>query len=243
MHKALKRSLIKTLDGKKENWCDYLEEITFALNIRPRETTKFSAFELIHGSRKPRLPIQAENLAALYPDAGTLILDEWTGEEQVNELIGTMQEAQMDNQKIAGESLKHSKTLIKRQFDRNLNPVTLKEIEKGDEVPIENVYQKKKGGKLEDKWLGPYLVDKVNPTNVRVSRNKSNQRVKTSKTKLWKKRPLPFSNSPSCKSLRLDADLESDEEHIIITPFFGQEEVLSVSPNLSKRSAKKLSKY
>ena len=155
----------------------------------------------------------------------------------MNELIGTMQEAQMDNQKIAGESLKHSKTLIKRQFDRKLNPVTLKEIEKGDEVLIENVYQKKKGGILEDKWLGPYLVDKVNPTNVRVSRNKSIQRVKTSKTKLWK---LPFSNSPSCKRLRLDADLESDEEHIIITPFFGQEEVLSVSPNKSKRSREEI---
>ena len=68
-HKALKRSLIKTLDGKKRKMVRFLEEITFSLNIRPRETTKFSAFELMHGSRKPRLPIQAENLAAVYPNA------------------------------------------------------------------------------------------------------------------------------------------------------------------------------
>ena len=137
-HKALKLSLVKTLDGKKENWSVYLEEITFSLNIRPRQTTQFSAFELMHGSRKPRLPIQAENLAALYPDAGALDLDEWAGEEQINEFIDTMQEAQMDNQEIAGESLKHSKTLMKKQYDKRLNPVTLNTIEKGDEVLIEN---------------------------------------------------------------------------------------------------------
>ena len=71
-HKSLKRSLIKTLDEKKEKWYDFLEEITFSLNIRPRETTQFSAFELMHGSRKPRLPIQAENLANVYLNGGEL---------------------------------------------------------------------------------------------------------------------------------------------------------------------------
>ena len=38
------------------------------LNIRLRETTGFSAFELMHSSRKPRLPTEAENLTMLYPD-------------------------------------------------------------------------------------------------------------------------------------------------------------------------------
>ena len=239
-HKALKRSLVKTLDGRKENWSVYLEEITFSLNIRPRQTTQFYAFEFMHGSFKPRLLIQADNLAALYPDAGALDLDEWAGEEQINEFIDTMQEAQMDNQEIAGESLKHSKTLMKRQYDKRLNLVTLNTIEKGDEVLIENVYQRKKGGKLEDKWLGPYLADEVNPTNVRVSRNKSIQRVKKSKIKLWKKRSQPVPGSPSSKRLRLDADFESNEEEIITSPFLGQEEIIPVSSNKSNRSREEI---
>ena len=59
---------MKSVDEKNENWAQYLEEITFYLNIRPRDTTGFSAFELMHGLRKPRLPTEAENLAMLYPD-------------------------------------------------------------------------------------------------------------------------------------------------------------------------------
>ena len=65
-HKSIKRSLVKSLDEEHENWSDFLEEITFSINIRPRLTTSFSAFELMHGSRKPRLPIQAQNLAHQY---------------------------------------------------------------------------------------------------------------------------------------------------------------------------------
>ena len=65
-HKSIKRSLVKSLDEKIENWSICLEEITFAINIRPRNTTSFPAFELMHGSRKPRLPIQAQNLTQQY---------------------------------------------------------------------------------------------------------------------------------------------------------------------------------
>ena len=196
-HKALKGSLIKTLDGEKEKWSDYLEEITFSLNIRPRETTQFSAFELMHGSRKPRLPIQAENFATLYPNGGELSLGESARNEEILELVNSTQEVLMKTHEIAGKSLTHSKALMKKQHDKRLNPRALTKIEKGDEVLIENVYLKKRGGKLEE----TYPVDKVNPTNVHVCRNKRIQRVKTSKAKLWNKQSL---KSLSSKRLRLD---------------------------------------
>ena len=218
-----------------------MEEITFSLNIRPRETTHFSAFELMHGSRKPRLPIQAENLSALYPDAGTALLDEWAGEDEVNKLVDSLHEVELQNQNIAGEYLAHSKTLMKKQHDKKLHPVTRNKFEKGDEVLIENVYRKKKGGKLEDRWLGPYNVDKVNTTNVRICRNKSIQRVKISKAKLWKKRPLVDSSSPTRKHLRLDSESEKEvnsesEGQLVSSPFTGREETVLDTSNLPKIS-------
>ena len=51
-HKALKKSLIKLIGEKSEDWFHYLEQVTFSLNIRPRNTTNYSAFELMNGCRK-----------------------------------------------------------------------------------------------------------------------------------------------------------------------------------------------
>ena len=42
-----------------EHWPEYLESVTFPINNRVRNATKYSAFELMFG-RKARLPIEAE---------------------------------------------------------------------------------------------------------------------------------------------------------------------------------------
>ena len=168
-HKTLKRCLVKSLDEKNENWAQYFEEITFSLNIRPRDTTGFSAFELMHGSRKPRLPTEAENLAMLYPDVAieeSQSLGNDTSEDTTTELIQSMQAAQANDHVVAGELLTRSKELMKRRHDNKLNPITFNNLDKTDEVLIENVYQKKKGWKFHDKWLGPYRIAKLNRNTV-----------------------------------------------------------------------------
>ena len=98
--------------------------------------------------------------------------------------------------------------------------------------------RRKKGGKLEDKWLGPYSVSKVNPTNVSIYRNKKTQRVKTSKAKLWRKRPLIDHDLPTCKHLCLDSDfeIESEEEKLVLSPFMGLEETIFDKPDLPETS-------
>ena len=83
------------------------------------------------------------------------------------------------------------------------------------------MFIRKKGGKLDDKWLGPYLVDKVNPTNLHIYRNKSIQRVKKYKAILWKIQSLKSLSTG--KQLRLDNDSEnittpdSDEDSLIVS--------------------------
>ena len=61
-NKTIKRYLMKMLSTKRENWHDFLEQVVFSINIRKRPATGFSAFELMNGLRKPRTPIEAENL-------------------------------------------------------------------------------------------------------------------------------------------------------------------------------------
>ncbi|KAI6654625.1 hypothetical protein LOD99_1020 [Oopsacas minuta] len=91
-----------------------------------------------------------------------------------------MQETQEFNSNKAGEHLSHSQTLMKQQYDKKVNPIAFSKIENGDNVLIENMYRNKKRGKLQDRWLGPYPVTKVNRTTVQVLRNHSLQLVKRS---------------------------------------------------------------
>ena len=56
---------------------------------------------------------------------------------------------------------------------RKSNPIHFENLKEADEVLIENVYESRKGGKFQDKWLGPYPIAQVNPKTVRVYRNKS----------------------------------------------------------------------
>ncbi|KAI6649389.1 hypothetical protein LOD99_11755 [Oopsacas minuta] len=81
------------------------------------------------------------------------------------------------------ENTSHSQTLMKQQYDKKLHPIAFSKIENGDNVLIENMYRNKKGGKLQDRWLGPYPVTKVNRTTVQVLRNHSLQLVKRSRLK------------------------------------------------------------
>ena len=107
-----------------------MEKVTFSLNIRPRETTHFSAFELMHGSRKPCLPTQAEKLSLLYPDAGNSMIEGWVKEDEEQKLVDYMNEVEQQNQDIAGKYLAHSKIKMKRQYDKRLNPITCRKFEK-----------------------------------------------------------------------------------------------------------------
>ena len=134
----------------------------------------------MHGSRKPRLPTEAESLARLYPDVtveeAQSHLNDFN-EVETTELIESMQVAQTSDHVAAGKSLTRSKELMKRQYDKKINPIKFNDLKETDEVLIENVYQKKKGGKFHDKWLGQYPIADVTRNTVKVHRNKSLQRV------------------------------------------------------------------
>ena len=174
------------------------------------------------------MPTEERNLALPYPDIPVESTYENDNDDELNELIEYMQTAQENDHKLAGESLVNSKSSMKKQYDKRLNPITYKNISESDEVLIENVYQKKKGGKFQDKWLGPYPVAKVNRRTINVFRNKSIQRVKRSKVKLWK-RPAAVHSSDTTPTnppqLEITDELSADTLSQQST-FFGAEETV-----------------
>ena len=176
IHKAIKQSLIKSIREKRDDWFHYLEQVTFSINIRPRESTKYSAFELMHGCRKPRLTFEAENLAFLYPD---ISMEENSLEDDGNddELLQFMKNEQEDSFQQAGKNLINSKKIMKEQFDKKVNPIT-KSFKVNDEVLIENVSRmRSKGGKLQGKWIGPNPITKVSTKMLQVCKNIAITRV------------------------------------------------------------------
>ena len=249
-HKAIKRALVKTINEKSENWFHYLEQVTFAINIRPRDTTNYSAFELMHGSRKPRLPNEAENLSFLYPDVsfGETMSDE-TENDQIHDLIETMKNEQEISHQQAGLNLAKSKEVMKKQYDKKVNPIT-QNIKVNDEVFLENMCKKKsKGGKLQDKWIGPYPITKVSSHNLQVCKNNKPYRVKRSKAKLCKRplvdttsdtSPTKISKIETANLITQEKSPSSDEDNILTTssPFIGAEELTFESLDRSAKRTK-----
>ena len=106
---------------------------------------------------------------------------------------------------------------------------------------IENVYQKKKGWKFHDKWLGPYRIAKLNRNTVKIYRNKSIQRVKRSKVKLLKRlTPINSADQQATRSQRLSTEIETSAIEYLQaedTPSIGAEETVfaTISPSRHTR--------
>ncbi|KAI6659726.1 hypothetical protein LOD99_10695 [Oopsacas minuta] len=107
---AMKGSLIRSITDKREDWSYYLEQVTYSTNIRPQETTQYSAFELVHSYRKPRLPIEPESLSFLYPDVNFgNTSDKNDDNNDLDDLEQAMKRDQQESFSHAGENLINSK--------------------------------------------------------------------------------------------------------------------------------------
>ncbi|KAI6658293.1 hypothetical protein LOD99_15562 [Oopsacas minuta] len=112
-----------------------------------------------------------------------------------------MKRDQQESFSHAGENLINSKKRMKRQYDKKVNPIAT-QFAVDDDVLIENMCRKKsKGGKLQDKWIGPYPIKEVSRSTVQVCKDKALIRVKKAKAKLWRSTPN-YDDTSSSKSIR-----------------------------------------
>lgn len=184
-HKIIKTCLIKSLSRYQDHWVKNLEHVTFSLNIRPRDqSTGYSVFELMYSFRKARLPNEATDIF----EKEVLGCEEnesddcWGDDEKLLEFNTKMNEIKEVLYGNASKNLLKSKIKMKKKHDKRLNPVVRTNYEVTDRVLVVNHRRKK--NQLENRWLGPFPITKVNQNIIVVEKDGKHMRFKQSQVSL-----------------------------------------------------------
>ena len=149
------------MDEKDNDWDEYIDGALFAINTNKSTTTKFSPFFLMYG-HQPQLPFEVEKFVQHFKEERETeeLVSELSAEDALQEHEDKMCENRdalfpkvEQNIKVAQE--KQQKQYLKRKgFDYS--------FKNGDAVLRRNMLQKtKQGHKMEDQWIGPYILDEV----------------------------------------------------------------------------------
>ena len=143
--------LRKYIQEKKEQWDDYLDTCSFAYNTSKHESTKFTPFEIMFG-RKAILPLDLD--AGVHQ--GSCNEAEVTICSQETEI----QQKESQHKAILEEVQKNiisAQKKQKEQYDKKHSKAVFYCV--GTQVLKKDFRKKKrKGGKLDFPWVGPYLI-------------------------------------------------------------------------------------
>lgn len=147
--------LTKYVNNKKKSWDDFIDTCVFAYNTSQHESTKFTPFELMFG-RKAYLPIDA----TLEKSTPEQLLGEW--QQQSGFTTADIEGFTASRQKLVEDAKSNIKEAQKKQkhyYDLKHAKPCIFDI--GAKVLLKDFTRKKrKGGKLDKKWIGPFEVQK-----------------------------------------------------------------------------------
>ncbi|KAL5499988.1 hypothetical protein EMCRGX_G011472 [Ephydatia muelleri] len=150
-NQTLKTMIVKYAESKKELWDEYVDSCVFAYNTSSHESSLLSPFEVMFG-RKAVIPIE---LSYLKP-GGELLGEYLTLSDQAG-AISELKKHRLRMLEIVIENISTAQAKQKLTYDRkHARPC---EFQVGALVLRKDFRRKKrKGGKMDDKWLGPLLV-------------------------------------------------------------------------------------
>ena len=150
--------LVKYVFNKQEQWSSYLDTCVFAYNTSRHDSSKYTPFFLMFG-RRATLPVDInfcehspaekyqEYCALDDPELSTVFDDKQQILEQAKTNIlqaQAKQKAQFDRKHAKPQYFQKDQQVLKKDFTR----------------------KKTRGGKLKDRYLGPYTITKVLPHGV-----------------------------------------------------------------------------
>ncbi|XP_065899898.1 uncharacterized protein [Dysidea avara] len=152
-NQTLQNMIVKFIDHKKEQWEDFLDTCVYSYNTSKQESTQYSPFELMF-ARKPVLPVDI-NTEKKDPDV--LLTDFCKAEDP--SLLNELHHAKQATLNAAKANILKAQQRQKEQYDkRNYKPGA---YAVGAKMLIrDNKRKKRKGGKLDYRWLGPYEIVK-----------------------------------------------------------------------------------
>ena len=151
--------LVKVTESKKEAWSSYLDTCVFAYNTSRHESSKFSPFELMFG-RRATLPIDIE-LRKAGPEE---MLRKHLDDVPVNEL-DDFTRLQNERQKRLEEAKANILAAQEKQKDHYDRKHACPECYQVDALVLKKDFlrKKRKGGKLDHRYVGPYKILKILP--------------------------------------------------------------------------------
>lgn len=144
--------LRKYVQENRENWDAYLDTCTFSYNTSRHESTLYTPFEVMFG-RKARLPIDIDMDGPNVPE-----FSEATASEHQDsiELLTTKRREVLERVKV---NIAKAQAKQKKQYDKKHAVPSAFRV--GVRVLKKDFTRKKRrGGKMDPKWLGPYLIVK-----------------------------------------------------------------------------------
>ena len=149
-NQTLQGMLVKFIEEKKDSWEEYLNTCVFAYNTARHESTNYTPFELMFG-RKPLLPIDIDMEKK---DAEVFLVDcTKAGDYPIDDA----REAHEKVLEKAKENITKAQKKQKFHYDkRHFKPGC---YSVGAKMLVKDFNRKKrKGGKLDYKWKGPYTI-------------------------------------------------------------------------------------
>ena len=157
-HRSLAEYLRNFIGNDQLNWDTRIPYAMFCHNSTVHSATKFQPYHLVYGN-SVKIP--------------TSFINEPEPQYNYNDYQYEVKRQMQEAQALARRNLLEAKSKSKEQYDKT---ATHQSFEVGQKVLLQ---EKAPKNKLAPKWLGPYEIVDVNPTNKNVTIKKSNKRSQT----------------------------------------------------------------
>ena len=147
--------LVKYINDKKEQWDQFLDMCIYAYNTSQHDSTHFSPYEIMFG-RKAVLPI---DLDTCRDDAATILQQFNSAPRFSPSMVESAATYRAELLQSAKENILKAQEKQKENYDRKYcKPGT---YEVGAQVLLRDLTRRKrKHGKMDLKWNGPYVIMK-----------------------------------------------------------------------------------
>ena len=147
--------LTKYIQGSKDEWDEYLDTCLFAYNTSQHESTTFTPFELMFG-RQACLPVDITSRKATPEE----VLENWMQSGKMTTVdIENLFTRRQELVKVAKTKIKVAQEKQKHYYDIKHSKPCVYDV--GAKVLLKDFRRKKrKGGKLDLKWIGPFIIKK-----------------------------------------------------------------------------------
>ncbi|KAG2216804.1 hypothetical protein INT45_013816 [Circinella minor] len=160
-NRSLGQMLKKRPKHEKDDWCSYLPAALFAYRTIIQETTKQTPFYLLYG-REALTPF--DRITEKTKEG--IINEKWSDDQLVNKIkmqIELLQKVRKKADASIKASQKNQKAMIERKILGKKKHLMQPPFHIGDIVQVyNNAIETSWSGKLEETWLGPYIVHKAN---------------------------------------------------------------------------------